>query len=276
MEHPRFPELQHESIAVTRDAYHAWATLLGDWLKALRPRRKHWWHSSLRPSIAGLTTGVIRTDVDIELHLNMRNCTLEVQAADCSTGLELRGQSVDEVSVWLGDVLAEAGVNTPLKPERRDDREFGAFSREQSVRIQAAFASVAASLARFRAGIREETSPIQVWPHHFDLSMLWLPGDKIPDQDPGNEELADKQMNFGFVLGDAGIPAPYLYITAYPQPAGLADTDVPGSAAWHSDGFSGVVLDYAELAAMASADDYLQALWGELLGAGRRLLVGVD
>ena len=44
--------------------------------------------------------------------------------------------------------------------------------------------------------------------HCFDLSMIWLPGETIPGQDPDDEENADKQMNSGFTLSDAGITEP--------------------------------------------------------------------
>ena len=79
-----------------------------------------------------------------------------------------------------------------------------------------AITAVSATRKKFRAGIREEISPIQVWPHHFDLSMLWLPGPKIAGQDPDNEEYADKQMNFGFTFGDETTPEPYFYMN-YPK-----------------------------------------------------------
>jgi hypothetical protein len=121
----------------------------------------------------------------------------------------------------------------------------------------------------FRAGIREETSPIQFWPHHFDLALLWLPGDKVPDQDPQNEEYADKQMNFGFTLGDAGIPEPYFYVTAYPLPEAFPGLPLPAGTTWQTEGFSGAVLLYRSLVQHADPDTYLLNLWNGLLSAGR-------
>jgi hypothetical protein len=46
---------------------------------------------------------------------------------------------------------------------------------------------VAALMAEFEAEIAEESSPIQIWPHHFDMSLLWLPGEKIPGRNPNNK-----------------------------------------------------------------------------------------
>jgi len=47
------PGLQGPGVSETRDAKHAHSKILGDWLKACRPKRKHWWHASLRPTLPG-------------------------------------------------------------------------------------------------------------------------------------------------------------------------------------------------------------------------------
>ena len=132
--------------------------------------------------------------------------------------------------------------------------------------------SVAAEMETFRAGIREETSPIQLWPHHFDLSMIWLPGEKIAGQDPNDEEYSDKQMNFGFAFGDDGIPEPYFYVTAYPTPDAMAAIRLPAGSEWRTDGFNGAVLTYRTLRDTSDASDYLQDFWSRLLTTGQPAL----
>ena len=67
----RFPELNPLALADTRDAVHQYAQILVAWLKTCRPRRKHWWHASLRPSLQGLTTGVVHANISFELMLNL-------------------------------------------------------------------------------------------------------------------------------------------------------------------------------------------------------------
>ena len=54
-------------------------------------------------------------------------------------------------------------------------------------------------------------------------------------------------MNFGFEPGDAGIPEPYFYVTAYPKPDGFAGSPLPAGATWQTKGWTGAVLRYAEL-----------------------------
>ena len=267
----RFPELDPAAITATRDAMHAYARVLGGWLATSRRRRKHWWHASLRPSLTGLTTGVVRAGVDFELELDFIASQLRVRTMEHDLTEDLAGQSAESIACWLDDTLAAAGVDASLAPgdKVRGDQQFADYSATHAIALQGAIASVSAALEHFRAGIREETSPVQVWPHHFDLSMIWLPGHKVPDQDPADEEYADKQMNFGFAFGDEGIEEPYFYITAYPLPDALPKVGLPAGTTWKSEGFSGAVLLYSDLAAMNDPARYLQEVWSILLAAGQ-------
>ena len=94
---------------------------------------------------------------------------------------------------------------------------------------------------------REETSPVQLFPHHFDLAMSWYSGQQVPEQDAADEESSDEQMTFGFVTGDEVISDPYFYATAYPEPDGFVGSPLPDGAVWSEVGFSGAVLPYAAL-----------------------------
>jgi len=269
----RFPALEPHSISATSDALHAYARILGEWMTACRPKRKHWWHVSLRPALNGLTTDVIHADIDFELQLDMRASVLLGQTSNGERLAEsLRGQSAAELAGNIRGFLRAAGLDDRFIPEtgQHSDDEFADYSAESARKLADALSSVTAALDAFRAGIREEVSPIQVWPHHFDLSMLWLPGDKVPNQDPHDEEYADQQMNFGFTFGDEGIPEPYFYVTAYPLPEALPSLLLPAGALWQTDGFSGAVLLYKTLLENVDPDAYLLGLWGRLLSAGRQ------
>ncbi len=269
-----FPRLDDTALVPTRDALHAYSRVLGHWLKTCRSKRKHWWHASLRPSLRGLTTGPIHAGLSFELELDVVDSRLRVRTSTGDALVEtLRGQPAAELAEHVKQFLVAKGLAPGVGPE-------GAHNADQTERTQgysarcaqtlaAAWNSVGASLVELRAGIREETSPIQLWPHHFDLSMLWLPGDKIPGQDVDDEENADKQMNFGFTLGDSVIPEPYLYVTVYPLPDALPELPLPPGTAWNNDGFTGALLSYGTLAKNHNPNAYLQHLWTTLLAAGR-------
>ena len=278
-----FPALDPQALADTRDACHAYASVLGAWTASCRPRRKHWWQLSLRPSLNGVTTGVIDADgVHFELELDlMNNCARGAIAGGASFTQPLGKQTVDELANAIRRYLLEGGVNEKFAPdgssegghEPLDGSVRPGYDADMAARFSSVWRGVSAALSTFRAGIPEETSPIMLWHGHFDLAMMWLPGEKIAGQDPANEEYSDKQMNIGFTFGDASIPEPYFYITAYPLPDGFPRLQLPGQATWHSEGFQGAVLRYEALNAVADPEAELVALWQFLVDAGRKQML---
>jgi hypothetical protein len=280
MNRQSFPELDVDEFSTTRDALHAYAGVLGAWASTSRRQRKHWWHASLRPSLNGVTTGVIDANsLSFEIELNFRESKLLARSAIGEVlSVTLRGQSVKELAGQVQEFLKIAGISDKLLNAVAAklpmlEAEFVGYSAEQANKLARVLGGVSAALVYFRAGLREETSPIQLWPHHFDLAMLWLPGDKVPDQDPKDEEYADKQMNFGFTFGDAGIPEPYFYVTAYPSPDAFSALELPEGTEWRSEGFTGAVLTYRRLREEADPSAYLLRLWNELQSCGERYLI---
>ena len=267
-----YPSLDAYAIGGTKEALHAYSRVVGAWLKTSQPKRKHWWHASLRPSLSGLSTGVIHAGVDIELELNLIESQLRGHTSAGERMTEsLHGQSPLELASRIQEFMVAAGVSSDCIPDLNgvDSEELTGYNPEYAFKLGRAINTVSVALKQFRAGIREETSPVQLWPHHFDLSMLWLPGPKIAGQDPDNEEYSDKQMNFGFTFGDETIPEPYFYVTAYPLPDSLAELRLPAGTIWQTDGFSGAVLRYSDLVRSTNPQSYLISLWSQLLSAGR-------
>ena len=269
-----FPELDAETITATRDAIHAYAQVIGDWRASCLARRKHWWQVSVYPSVRGLTTGMIRAGIDFELELDLEaDRLLGHVAGGGSLSEPLGGRSGRDLAGVVASFMIDEGIDPELVPrdKRRESHDITAaqYSADTAKQLATAMRSISAAMTAFRAPIAEETSPIQIWPHHFDLAMLWLPGEKIPGQDPADEEMSDQQMNFGFAFGDAGIPEPYFFITAYPLPDALPGLALPEGTVWQSDGFSGAVLLYRRLLEEANPQEYLVNLWNVLLSAGR-------
>ncbi len=86
--------------------------------------------------------------------------------------------------------------------------------------------------ARLEQGL---VSPVLVYPHHFDLSLSWFPFDD------------ERQFTLGWSIGDETIHEPYVYLTAYPEPAGFTKLKLPLEARWQHEGFSGATLTYEAL-----------------------------
>lgn len=274
----QFQLLDFRPTSATREALHAYSRVIGDWLKKCRTKRKHWWHASLRPSLTGVTSGIVHTDIDFELSLDLKESLLVARTSEGAKLSEgLNGQSAADLAQAIDDFLFDNGIDTGYVPASapRGAERFVGYSAKHAGSLGQTLAAVNAVMTEFRAGIREESSPIQLWPHHFDLSMLWLPGEKIAGQDPDNEENSDKQMNFGFTFGDEGIPEPYFYVTAYPTPDGFSSLELPTGTRWQTDGFSGAVLLYKNLLKSSDPSVYLLDLWQTMLSAGREQMLEI-
>ena len=273
-----YPSLVLEDWRGTRGAVHAYSRVLGKIRQALAPPRKHWFHITLHVGVTGLRTlPMVKDGVAYELCLDLVNHRLTA-ASSAGPGAEraLEGQSVAQFRAAALAMLAELGCEAELDPTLFTDDEPLAYEAADARRFWQALTRINGVFSRFRGSLREETGPVQLWPHHFDLAMLWFSGRLVPGVDPGDEESADEQMNFGFSTGDEGVPEPYFYITAYPTPDGFTGTPLPRGATWHSEGFVGAVLPYAALAESQDGDalllEYLttvQAAGARAMGIGR-------
>ncbi len=105
-----------------------------------------------------------------------------------------------------------------------------------------------------------ESSPILLYPHHFDLSLVWFP------------DKSEKQLAIGWSTGDEIIPEAYLYMTAYPEPAGFAQLKLPTGAYHQTEGFSGMVLPYSVLQTSKNPEALFKEFASGLLKQAERLL----
>ncbi len=163
---------------------------------------------------------------------------------------ENAGQSTAGLCRWIGAALAAAGIE--LEPDLLaafDDEEPLPYDIEAIGHFRQSINWVDAAFKTFKGGLREETGPVQIFPHHMDVSMNWFSERLMPGMGPADEENADEQMNFGFLTGDGSIPDAYFYATAYPAPNNWTDLALPDSAYWHTEGWTGAILPYAAVAA---------------------------
>jgi hypothetical protein len=271
-----FPPLPLDDWRPSRDTIHGYSRLLSAVRRALTPPQKHWWHVSLRAAAAGLTTTPIPAgDMTFEMLLDFATHELCISTSEGDWwNMSLRGQSLREFSEEALEALRTFGVTCEI-----DEAQFRSASARDydAVAVEDYWQTLSqldVLLKQFRAGLREETAPVQVWTHHFDISLVWFSGRLVPGVDPDDAEQADEQMTFGFSTGDEGIPAPYFYVTAYPWPAGLAQTDLPWGAVWHDAGWKGALLPYDALLERDDPKDRLLQFWRTVQGAGARLMRG--
>ncbi|MCB8984666.1 MAG: hypothetical protein H6659_12630 [Ardenticatenaceae bacterium] len=268
------PPLPLTDWQATRDTLQTYAQLLGQIRRALSPAQKHWWHISLHTTAVGLTTTPIPAgDQIFELTLDLTRHQLGLATNRGETAvIPLGGQSAAAFCAETLSILHGWDIDPAIDQTKFADETEGAYSETAVSTFWHALFQIDAVLKEFKAGFRGETSPVQLWPHHFDLAVVWLTGRLVPGQDPDNPDYADEQMNFGFSAGDQSIPEPYFYATAYPTPAEFTSGALPEEAYWQAAGWTGAVLPYAVLVPDPHPRERLLRFFHAAHKAGSRLM----
>ncbi|MGK0297403.1 MAG: hypothetical protein ACI9XC_001006 [Gammaproteobacteria bacterium] len=243
------PELRLEDWISTRDTLHGYAKVVGKIRSHFMPKQKHWWHITLHASATGLTTTPMPIKSGtIELHLDFLDHDIQISTnRNERIRIPLDGQSPTSLMDDLTTLLTDLGIDITIDGTGLLDIPNTDYDYNAVTNYWIALSQIDSVFKCFKGTLREETGPVHVFPHHFDLSMNWFSGNLIPEVDPNDEENADEQMNFGFVSGDEGIKDAYFYITAYPNPDGWGDFQLPDYASWQRQGWVGAILLYKDL-----------------------------
>jgi hypothetical protein len=226
----------------------------------------------------GLTTTAIPIsdaddDATFEMVLDLQQAQLLlITSRRESRQLPLTGQPVKEFCDTTLAALAQLGIAVEIDRSLFADESLGVVDRAAAKNCGQALVNIDRVFKQFKAELSGETGPVQLWPHHFDLALLWFSGRKVPGVDPTDEENADEQMNFGFSTGDEGMPAPYFYATAYPWPAGITDAALPAGAVWHTESWKGALLMYESLVGADQPEEKLLAYLRAAYRAGSNLM----
>ncbi len=244
-----FPPIPLPDWQATRDTITVYAQLLGKIRRAMTPKQKHWWHISLRViSIGVATTPIPAGNKTVQLILDFTIHRLIILTSHGERhDIPLQGQSAAAFCTEVLDALAELNIKPEIDRTLFADDTAGVYDETAVSTFWQALSQIDIALKTFKHSFREESSPVQLWPHHFDLAVVWFSGRLVPGQDPANEEYADEQMNFGFSTGDNSIAEPYFYVTAYPTPDAFTSQPLPDDAYWHTAGFTAAILPYQSL-----------------------------
>ncbi len=237
----------------TKDALHHATQQIGLFRKAVTPSLPNALHLPLFVREFGLSTGVLPFGT-LELHI--AQAQVRYLTGQHAQEIGLAGMSPSALRADLIALLREAGHDlTDAIAEAEDDTPF-TFDFAACDAYREALWRVAMVMMQLRADWFGAVTPLVVWPHGFDLSQLFFPNN-TPD------EHTEPHLNFGFSPGSAGLPRPYVYAYAHPMPDGLVGAPLPSLARWHTQGWTGVVIDYDQLVTRDFPDtDLLDALRG--------------
>jgi hypothetical protein len=272
------PSLTLANWKDTRDTLHKYCKMAGAIKESLSVPHPHWWHISLRITDKGLSTTPIPKDKNtpgqnFELIFDFMNHHIIIESNFREIKrIKLTGQSLSALCEETCSLLKEIGVKTSINKEVFRDGKSGRYDQEAVSNYWIALKEVSSILNSFRSELTGMKSPVQLWPHHFDLAMSWFSGRLIPGKDPNDPESSEEQMMFGFSTGDEIINDAYFYISAYPVPDTFPNFDMPADVKWSDDGFTGGVMMYDDFAKSDNPQEKLLNYFRTFQSAGAKLM----
>lgn len=253
MSDKKFPPLPLKKWKETRDTLHKYCKMVGTIREKMSKPEPHWWHISLRINDVGLTTLPLlisenEPDKTFEITIDLLNGRLLINSSYSEKmKIALTGQSLSALCDETCSLLSDIDIEPPIEKPSFINGKPGKFEITDLKNYWTVLQSINDVFLKFKSKLQGQSSPVQLWPHHFDLALSWFSGRLVPGKDPKNPEESQEQMTFGFSTGDESIADAYFYATAYPTQESLPDLTLTEDAYWNKQGFTGVVLKYSSL-----------------------------
>lgn len=246
---PEFLPALPENWESTRATLHAYAHGIGAIPRTHAESHSKWWHVSLKVQPGGLVTdtmalpagGTFNVRLDLRSHAvvveSSGDDSVSLSMAEGLTGTEMADRIIAAVAA-----LGLEGEYNREKFENDDPREYDPAAAETF--LQAA-SNVAGVFENHRASLTGEVSPVQLWPHGFDLATEWFGTRVETHEEDGEVTEYPSQLNLGFY---PGTERPYFYSNPWPfEGEKLTGESLPHGAEWHTEGWEGSILYYDQL-----------------------------
>ena len=252
------PLLIEEDLSATRDYIRDVAKAVGAFQRAFIKKHPRDWHYGLEVYMRGISTQPFifqkeEKRVLIDLHTSKVRLDDQAWLLDEYAGPEI----LNNLRFWLESRGFTAEIEAP---------KFNGGGRYNDAQAKAYFEALWWLNRQFqiiKAGLKGGvTAPVLLYPHHFDLSLVWFPWDD------------ERQLALGWSTGDENIRDPYIYLTAYPEPKDFNKQKLPAGAYWQTDGFSGAILPYNVLQSAPHPDKLLQDFAAGIFSEGQKRLAG--
>ena len=214
----------------TRNYMQDIAKVLGKLQQAYLSKQPHDWHRGVMVDGSSLDSPVLEDIADGEI----ASVDYSEQIFITPWGeVSIANKTADEVY----DAIQKLSPEPVTQPKYEDDLLDG-FNNEHAHRLMRLLDDATELFTTLKSNITHGvTSPVLLYPHHFDLALAWFPS--------GADE---PQVTFGFSTGDDSIEQPYFYILSWPDEKQLAQLALPDFAAHESDSFKGVLITTSDLA----------------------------
>jgi len=258
---------------LSRSAIHEYIKILGYIRKTLSPKQKCFWHVSLTPSVNGLTTGsLFYNNKQFSINYNFFHSTFEINYSNMQYEINIYGQSAESLYVELEHLLNENQINLNIDQSEFTCHPHPHYDEKTVIFFSEIISEVYNVIYKLKCNQSNETSPIQLWPHNFVLSMHWFSARGVCGHDTFNEKFSDEQINFGFSFGDITYPDPYFYITTSPSSEIFKSITLPSFAMWKNKSWQGIYIPYPSLSKLQNSKDSLLKFLNDVLTFGENLM----
>ncbi len=253
-----FPPL--DNLEPTRATLHKYAQAIGVLPRTHGRAHPQWWHISLRVTPGGLQT--VPFDLPdgrqawLALDLDHHLVAFETSAGD-RRAFDMRdGRTGTEMGNALLAAAAELGLDGEYAREKFESDDPRPYDPAVARSYWGVLRDIERILREHRAGLPGRTGPIQIWPHGFDIAFEWFGTRVQRHEENGEVQALPSQLNLGFYPGGS----PYFYSNPWPFEADqLLGKPLPAGAAWHTEGWQGTMLPYAELVGDPQGENRLRA-----------------
>ena len=247
----------------TRDTLQLYAKVVGVIPRTHAEFDPKWWHVSLKVVPEGLVTDDMRLPDGETFNLKM-DLTRHMVILSTSQGLVREfdmtaGLSGTDFGNEILSAVADLGLTGEYDRARFENGEPRVYKPEDAEKYFTALKNADRIFKEHRASLSGEVSPVQFWPHHFDLAFEWFGTRIVETGEGGGATQNPAQLNLGFSPGDDSYAEPYFYSNPWPfESDRLADKPLPQGARWFTESWQGTMLPYAELVGDSQAEERLK------------------
>ena len=251
-----FPSLT--GFEPTRQTLHLYSQAIGIIPRVHGIAHPKWWHISLKLRPDGLITdniplpdgGMLALRLDLNKHqLFIMSSSGEKKSVGLADGL-----TGSEMGEWVITAVSQFGLHGRYPREKFTDNTPRSYDPDLAQRYFHILANVERTLQTHHATLEGPISPVQVWPHGFDIAFDWFGSRVEQAEEHGEVQEFPATLNLGFYPGSDGVD-PYFYSNPWPFEADmLLDKPLPAGAKWHTAGWQGAILPYSELVDQPDAE----------------------
>lgn len=232
----------------TRQTLHLYSQAAGVVARVHGIAHPKWWHISLKLRPDGLVTDNIPLPdggaLALRLDLNQHQLVITSSGGESrSVGLA-EGLTGSEMGDWVITAVSHFGLTGKYPREKFASDDPRHYDPAQAKNYFNVLTNVARVFETHRASLSGLVSPVQVWPHGFDMAFEWYGSRVVRAEEHGKVQEFSSQLNLGFYPGGD----PYFYSNPWPFEADkLLGKPLPAGAKWHTEGWQGTMLPYSEL-----------------------------